>query len=776
MQLSLSQLLHIGCLKKSVISTNITQLLLNFDLNYIKVLADDTGVSTNDKSDKELELDIDQFIDNILSLFITSYKHAVPGFVDGFVAGPIANKINEFVTEFMNTPVTNGNNAVKSSVIKLTDDLNMNVCPLKRKEPDYWDLNEGGSIIGFSAAFIIWLFICICIHIYLRNSKKRNEEENQRLILKVEHSSLIMSEYLPIYIRYGIPLFLLLNIALFISSNTSIGASVYLVLDIGGHELKSHTLFNFTLISSIRDMWHAGVYALALLIAVFSGIWPYVKLVAMMLCWMMPHIILSIRGREKVLMFLDAMGKWSLIDAFILVFMMVVFSFKVEVPPHLNGTNVLGTSVADSATIITTYVVPQMGFHSFVLATIASLVITHIILVFHRRVSIRELSVFATNNHLSVNKDSINSRPLNDYMHVIPADKYRDLLSVNSLCEEETNVNDIENDPIDIENDRNQSNDENVEEFKDTEVFDFDSEMELLDEMEKNEEKNAEEDEFLIIEMERSPLSANVFHINGIKLQFTFIGIIVVVISLLVSLGLLLTGGLINSFAFQFNGAAATFLEYLGVDNHKPYSLMTLAMALPASSVNPHSFSIRWIQVSFMLFAFIIPLCYIFIIFLLWVLPLHAKEQRRLFIVAEIIRAWSSMEVFVLAVITALIALQQFTQSIIGHRCDLINKLIKRFLPWIFYGGVEVCFDIKATLLPGCWLMFFSVVIYIIVGQIVMGLCHKVIQERDKLYKAYQKRTRKGCGCSTGCMKEYYGVFIDYLVWFFTKCKVLEIK
>jgi Paraquat-inducible protein A len=197
-------------------------------------------------------------------------------------------------------------------------------------------------------------------------------------------------------------------------------------------------------------------------------------------------------------------------------------------------------------------------------------------------------------------------------------------------------------------------------------------------------------------------------------------------------------------------------------------------MALPSSSVNPNSFSIRWIQVSFMLFAFIIPLCYIFIIFLLWVIPLYAKEQRILFTIAEIIRAWSSMEVFVLAVITALIALQQFTRSIIGHHCDLINKIIKRFLPWIFYGGVEVCFDIKATLLPGCWLMFFSVVIYIVVGQVVMGLCHKVIQERDHLYKAYQKRTKKGCGCSTGCMKEYYNIFIEYVIVFFTKCKIIN--
>jgi hypothetical protein len=36
-------------------------------------------------------------------------------------------------------------------------------------------------------------------------------------------------------------------------------------------------LFDFTLANSVRDMWNAGVYPLAVLIAVFSGGWPYLK-------------------------------------------------------------------------------------------------------------------------------------------------------------------------------------------------------------------------------------------------------------------------------------------------------------------------------------------------------------------------------------------------------------------------------------------------------------------------------------------------------------------
>jgi uncharacterized paraquat-inducible protein A len=63
--------------------------------------------------------------------------------------------------------------------------------------------------------------------------------------------------------------------------------------------------------NSVKDMWEAGVYPLSLLIAVFSGAWPYLKLLAMFICWMIHENKLSYRWREKFLVILDTMGKWS---------------------------------------------------------------------------------------------------------------------------------------------------------------------------------------------------------------------------------------------------------------------------------------------------------------------------------------------------------------------------------------------------------------------------------------------------------------------------------
>ena len=84
----------------------------------------------------------------------------------------------------------------------------------------------------------------------------------------------------PCFMQFAIPVLLLLNAGLFLSSNTSVGASIAVVIQLGAQriELKKMdgaALFDFSLSSSVRDMWEAEVYPLALLIAIFSGVWPY---------------------------------------------------------------------------------------------------------------------------------------------------------------------------------------------------------------------------------------------------------------------------------------------------------------------------------------------------------------------------------------------------------------------------------------------------------------------------------------------------------------------
>ena len=127
--------------------------------------------------------------------------------------------------------------------------------------------------------------------------------------------------------RILIPIILFLNIGMFIWSNSDVGVYVNLCIDVLGFRTNNYELKKFGLIDTVTDMWKSEVYLLAILVAVFSGIWPYVKLITLLLCWCLNESKLSPRVREKLLIVLDTMGKWSLLDSYVLIMMLVAFRF-----------------------------------------------------------------------------------------------------------------------------------------------------------------------------------------------------------------------------------------------------------------------------------------------------------------------------------------------------------------------------------------------------------------------------------------------------------------
>jgi hypothetical protein len=179
---------------------------------------------------------------------------------------------------------------------------------------------------------------------------------------------LFATKRVPEFARYLIPTMILLTIILLISSNVSVGASVDLYLMVGKHLLPVPGLFMFSLGNTALDLYNAGIYPLLFLVVCFSGIWPYAKLLWMFHCWMTPNQ--DRYQRQRRLNMLDALGKFSLVDTYVLVVFVVAFRF------HLQLSESLWIDV---------YVTPKYGFYSFLLATFFSLVVGHSILFFHRR-------------------------------------------------------------------------------------------------------------------------------------------------------------------------------------------------------------------------------------------------------------------------------------------------------------------------------------------------------------------------------------------------------
>jgi len=183
-------------------------------------------------------------------------------------------------------------------------------------------------------------------------------------------------------VKYGFPAMIASAFILFLFSNLSIGASVdLLVTRANGNSLTSPVnIYAFSLGSTMREMVQAGVWLLMLLILFCSGIWPYVKLVLMMVSWIVSTRRLPPVKREKILYLLDSLGKFSLIDAYVLVLMMVAFRYNLEV----EGVGALNV-----------YVTPKFGFYSFLFATIMSLIGGHCMLFLHRRTMLPSIPVYS---------------------------------------------------------------------------------------------------------------------------------------------------------------------------------------------------------------------------------------------------------------------------------------------------------------------------------------------------------------------------------------------
>ncbi len=204
--------------------------------------------------------------------------------------------------------------------------------------------------------------------------EKLEVEMTMRKLPFTSSTSLMYHSSIHPSLKYGFPAILIVAFVLFLSSNISIGASVDLLITrADGSSLTSpFNIYAFSLGSTFKEMAQAGVYMLLLLILFCSGVWPYVKLVLMMVSWTASTRRLPPVRREKLLYMLDSLGKFSLIDAYVLVLMMVAFRYKLEV----EGVGSLNV-----------FVTPKYGFYSFLFATIISLIGGHAILYLHRRTS-----------------------------------------------------------------------------------------------------------------------------------------------------------------------------------------------------------------------------------------------------------------------------------------------------------------------------------------------------------------------------------------------------
>ena len=181
--------------------------------------------------------------------------------------------------------------------------------------------------------------------------------------------------------RYMVPVAIMSSCLLFIIANFfTLGAEVLLSLEILGDTTNDIPLFKFTLEVSINDAWNSGAIPLALIIVVASGYWPYTKIVLLMFSWFVPATILLPHKRGNLIEVLDTLGKWSLIDAYVLIILQVAFRIYLT-SATVDQFNVLPEGLLTVDVLVN----PGFGIYGFVLATMGSLLVNHVMIWVHEK-------------------------------------------------------------------------------------------------------------------------------------------------------------------------------------------------------------------------------------------------------------------------------------------------------------------------------------------------------------------------------------------------------
>jgi len=239
------------------------------------------------------------------------------------------------------------------------------------------------------------------VNTYWQQQRMAEKEQNR---LNESTTSLIASSSVPLIARVSIPIVILGSIALFMSGHLGLGASVNVHGSFAGQDFVLENFFSFSMSESITDMWESGAKELAVGLLIFSGIWPYVKQITTLCLWCMPPRWVSVSRRGSIFLWLDAFGKWSFIDIFVLI--MSIASFRVSV-------NSPGFSFfPDKFYALDLFVVPQYGLYANMSAQLVSQVSSHFILYYHRKV------IFDQGDHDSENPEGgsgITSRALHNH-------------------------------------------------------------------------------------------------------------------------------------------------------------------------------------------------------------------------------------------------------------------------------------------------------------------------------------------------------------------------
>lgn len=128
---------------------------------------------------------------------------------------------------------------------------------------------------------------------------------------------------------------------------------------------------------------------------------------------------------------------------------------------------------------------------------------------------------------------------------------------------------------------------------------------------------------------------------------------------------------------------------------------------MPASSINPKSFSVHWIEFFFITFSGVTIIFQLISLLGLWVVKLTVSQQRKLLVVAQVVNSVTGMDVFIVSIFASVLQIEPFAQNIVLNTgLASLNPFLNEIIPKIPFIADKVdgdynVFDLQSRLRPG---------------------------------------------------------------------------
>eukprot|EP00814_Leptocylindrus_danicus_P022420 CAMPEP_0116044044 /NCGR_PEP_ID=MMETSP0321-20121206/26777_1 /TAXON_ID=163516 /ORGANISM="Leptocylindrus danicus var. danicus, Strain B650" /LENGTH=347 /DNA_ID=CAMNT_0003525089 /DNA_START=184 /DNA_END=1224 /DNA_ORIENTATION=+ len=194
-----------------------------------------------------------------------------------------------------------------------------------------------------------------------------------------DESPLVQCEIIPLYIRALVPIVVMINIAFFLSGHLSIGGAVRIDINAFGQDISIGNIYEFSIAQALIDLWNSGAEVMSLILFVFSVLWPYVKQLVTLALWCAKPSTIAHQRRGTAFSWLEAFGKWSIMDIYFLILSVSGFRVSLQSPTTID-------TLPENFYSVDILVVPKWGLYANLIAQVISQIFSHIIIYYHRRV------------------------------------------------------------------------------------------------------------------------------------------------------------------------------------------------------------------------------------------------------------------------------------------------------------------------------------------------------------------------------------------------------